>query len=134
PRSVVGAPAPAPRRGHGGAVPPRRGPPPPGVPRPPVHPPPAPRLRARLAQRRALAGRPRGGGDHVTRRDQPRNQVPSQCPGRSRNENPHCLSLRMVFSLKDKPLPEVVTSRGGPALGADGLMASGVPFYFVDVF
>ena len=40
----------------------------------------------------------------------------------------------MVFSLEDKPLPEVVTSKGGPALGDDGLMASRVPFYFVDVF
>ena len=40
----------------------------------------------------------------------------------------------MVLSLEDKPLPEVVTSKAGPVLGDDGLMASRVPFYFVDVF
>ncbi len=50
------------------------------------------RLRARLAQLRDLAGRPRGGGDLVTRRDQPWNEVPSQCPGRARDEDSHDLS------------------------------------------
>jgi hypothetical protein len=35
----------------------------------------------------------------VTRRDQPRNEVPSQCPGRSGDEDPHDLSFRVVFSL-----------------------------------
>ena len=52
------------------------------------------RLGARRAQLRNLAGRPGGGGDLVTRRDQPRNKVPSQCPGRSRDENSHDLSFR----------------------------------------
>jgi hypothetical protein len=67
------------------------------------------RLRARLAQLRDLAGRPGGGGDLVTRRDQPRNQVPSQRPGRSRDEDSHDLSFRVVLSLEDKAPPEAVT-------------------------
>jgi hypothetical protein len=42
------------------------------------------RLRARLAQLPDLARRPRGGGDLVTRRDQPGKEVPSQaCVGKS---------------------------------------------------
>jgi hypothetical protein len=45
----------------------------------------------------------------VTRRDQPRNEVPSQCPGRSRNKDSHDLSFRVVFSLEDKAPPEAVT-------------------------
>jgi hypothetical protein len=56
------------------------------------------RLRARLAQQLGLAGCPRGGGDLVTRRDQPGNQVQSQRPGRSGNENSHFF-LRMLLSL-----------------------------------
>jgi hypothetical protein len=67
------------------------------------------RLRARLAQLRDLAGRPRGRGDLVTRRDQPRNEVPSQCPGRSRDEDSHDPSFRVVFSPEDKAPPEAVT-------------------------
>ena len=59
------------------------------------------RLRARRAQLRDLTGRPRCGGDLVTRRDQPGNQMPSQCPGRSRDENSHDLSFRLVLSLED---------------------------------
>ena len=43
-----------------------------------------------------LPGRPRGGGDLVTRRDQPGDEVPSQCPGRSGDENSHDLSFRVV--------------------------------------
>jgi hypothetical protein len=57
------------------------------------------RLRARLAQLRELAGRPRCGGDLVTGRDQHRNEVPSQCPGRSRDEDSHDPSFRVVLSL-----------------------------------
>jgi hypothetical protein len=55
------------------------------------------RLRARLAQLRDLARRPRGGGDLVTRRDQPGNEVPAQCPGRPGDENSHGLSFRGAF-------------------------------------
>src|SRR6266571_7765803 len=68
-----------------------------------------------LAQLRDLAGRPRGGRDLVTRRDQPRNQVPSQCPGRSRDEDPHDLSFRLVLSLEDKAPPEAVTLSAPPS-------------------
>jgi hypothetical protein len=35
--------------------------------------------------------------------------VPSQCPGRSRDEDSHDLSFRVVFSLEDKAPPEAVT-------------------------
>ena len=45
----------------------------------------------------------------MTCRDQPRNEVPPQCPGRSRDENSHDLSFRVVLSLKDKAPPEPVT-------------------------
>jgi predicted RNA polymerase sigma factor len=45
----------------------------------------------------------------VTRRDQSRNEVPSQCPGRSRDEDSHDLSFRVVPSLEDKAPPEAVT-------------------------
>src|SRR5208337_1808214 len=41
--------------------------------------------------------------------DQPRNQVPSQCPGRSRDEDSHDLSFRVMLSLEDKAPPEAVT-------------------------
>ena len=61
------------------------------------------RFRARLAQLRDLGGRPRGGGDLVARRDQPGNEVPSQCPGRSRDEDSHDHSpSAWCFPLKDK--------------------------------
>src|SRR5580693_9072912 len=70
---------------------------------------PAELLPGRLAQLRDLAGRPRGGGDLVTRRDQPGNQVPSQRPGRPRDEDSHELSFRLVLSLEDKAPPEAVT-------------------------
>jgi hypothetical protein len=66
------------------------------------------RFRARLAQLRGLAGRPCGGGDLVTRGDQPRNEMPSQRPGRSRDEDSHDLSLRMMlFPLKTRHHPKL---------------------------
>jgi hypothetical protein len=61
------------------------------------------------AQLRDLAGHPRGGGDLVTRRNQPGNEVPSQCPGRSHDEDSHDLSFRVVLSLADKAPPGAVT-------------------------
>src|SRR4029453_3507022 len=69
------------------------------------------RLRARRTQLRDLAGRPRGGGDLVTCRDQPGNEVPSQRPSRSRDEDSHDRSFRVVLSpsLEDKAPPEAVT-------------------------
>ena len=50
----------------------------------------------------------------VTRRDQPRNEVPSQCPGRSRDEALHDLSFRVVPSLEDKAPPGAVTFFNAP--------------------
>jgi hypothetical protein len=65
------------------------------------------RLRARLAQLRDLAGRSGGGDDLMTRRDQPRNEVPSQCPGRSRDEDSHHRSFRMVPSVRTRHHPKL---------------------------
>src|ERR1035441_8393547 len=46
------------------------------------------------------------------RRDQPGNQVPSQCPGRSRDEDSHDLSFRLLLFLEDKaPLEPVTLSK-----------------------
>ena len=78
------------------------------------------RLRARLAQLRDLAGRPRGGGDLVTRRDQRRDEVASECPGRSRDEDSHDGSFRVV-PLRDKAPPAFVTFSGGNLYPGTGL-------------
>jgi hypothetical protein len=43
----------------------------------------------------------------VARRDQPRNEVPSQCPGRSRDEDSHDPSFRVVFPLKTRHHPKL---------------------------
>jgi hypothetical protein len=66
------------------------------------------RLRARRTQLRNLAGRPGGGGDLVTRRDQPGNQVPSQRPGRAGDEDSHDLSFRvMLFHRRRGSIPKL---------------------------
>jgi hypothetical protein len=70
------------------------------------------RLGTRLAQLRDLAGRPGGGDNLMTRCDQPRNQVPSQRPGRSGDEDSHDLSFRVMLSFEDKAPPEAVTLPG----------------------
>src|SRR5262249_11877876 len=67
------------------------------------------RRRARRAQLPGLAGRPGSRGDLGTGRDQLRNEVLSQCPGRSRDENSHDLSFRLVLSREDNAAPGAVT-------------------------
>jgi hypothetical protein len=70
------------------------------------------RLRARRTQLRDLSGCPRRGGDLVTRRNQPRNEMPSQRASRSCHKDSHDLSFRVVLSLEDKAPPEDVTFSG----------------------
>jgi hypothetical protein len=62
------------------------------------------RLRARLPQPRDLVRRPRDAGDLVTGYHRPRNKMPPQCPGHSRDEDSHDL-LRVASSLHDEAPP-----------------------------
>ena len=73
------------------------------------------RRRARLAQLPGLAGRPGGRGDLMARRDQPGDEVPSQCPGRPGDEDSHGLSSYVVLSLLRQGTTRACDIRGPPA-------------------
>src|SRR5262249_61213520 len=67
------------------------------------------RLRARIAQLRDFAGCPGCSRDLVTCRDQPWDEMPTQCPGPSCDEDSHVLSFPIDPFSSDKAPPETVT-------------------------
>ena len=82
------------------------------------------RLRARLSQLSDLARSLRGSGDLVTRREQHRHEVPSQCPGRSRDENSPSTSMWPAEKIDIPQRRQGNQQREEQCSGAAGLMVA----------